>query len=574
MSDEERLAQFTIRLPQKTKEQIEEMAKRNGCSAAELARLSLEGGLSKYLGEVQYIDKEQGEAIKELLGNVFTEISKIKVELNRIGVNYNQEVRLKNLQNKFAAGQIDVSGLLREQDYIRKECKDFSPQAIQSIMDRYELISEELKNSVMAYTRISHTRNGRAAIQYARGNGKGHNGNENRNVLIGCVGMLPDEVEAFESQMAADWAQASRKNKNQVRRIVASFSEQELDPHNVDSAYTALEIAQDFLAEAYPNRKSAIFVQNDGVGQKLHVHMLVSNVDSLTHRGCTDEQTKFDYVKRRFNAAAARHITLDCGKKAEEKLTQNERRMREENEEAAETGSAAANYIWKDDLRERIRIAMQNATSEDDFLDALEDEGVVGRYGNSRRFGEYVSYELVDVPPQMADDGRKYKARSYTLGDAYGVETLREKLHEKTVEQFHLINREQASVENAGWNRPVEIVEMPPEAQKPSAENNAAKPPLQLNINIAPLKGTVGALSGTARQSADQYPPLVMTCAKMARKVQDSAESGRGQLTQGEGQQQRGKPRPMDKLQRMIREMDEADRQKEKDDLSKWLLSR
>ena len=206
MNEEERLAQFTIRLPQKTKEQIEEMAKRNGCSAAELARLSLEGGLSKYLGEVQYVDKEQGEEIKELLGNAFTEISKIKVELNRIGVNYNQEVKLKNLQNKFATGQIDVSGLMREQDYIRKECKDFSPQAIQAIMDRYELISEELKNSVMAYTRISHTRNGRAAIQYARGNGKGHNGNENRNVLIGCVGMLPDEVEAFENQMAASWA--------------------------------------------------------------------------------------------------------------------------------------------------------------------------------------------------------------------------------------------------------------------------------------------------------------------------------------------------------------------------------
>lgn len=278
----------------------------------------------------------------------------------------------------------------------------------------------------MAYTRISHTRNGRAAIRYARGDGKGHNGHEQRNLLIGCVGMLPDDVIPIEEQMAEDWARASGKNKNQIRRIVASFSENELDPHDGDSAYSALEIAQEFVEEAYPNRKAAIFVQNDGKGGKLHVHILVSNVDSIEYKGCTDEQTKFGYVENHFDRVAGRHITLDNGKKAAEKLSQNERRMREENEEAADNGGAAAAYIWKDDLRERIRIAMQNATSEDDFLEALENEGVTARYGTSKRYGEYISYELVDVPDQMANGGRKCKARSYTLGEAYGVDALRD----------------------------------------------------------------------------------------------------------------------------------------------------
>ena len=81
-------------------------------------------------------------------------------------------------------------------------------------------------------------------------------------------------------------------------------------------------------------------------------------------------------------------------------------------------------YIWKDDLRERIRIAMENATSEDDFLEALEDEGVKARYGTSRQHDKYISYELVDVPDHMEGADRKYKARSYTLGDAYGVKAL------------------------------------------------------------------------------------------------------------------------------------------------------
>ncbi len=363
----------------------------------------------------------------------------MRMELNRIGVNYNQEVRLQNLGKQFRAGKIGISETLKMHDSITEECKGFSPEAINEIMDRFDRNVEEFVN-VMAYTRISHTRNGRAAIQYARGNGQGHNGHARRNLLIGGVGMLPDEVMSFEEQMQQDWEKASQKNKNQVRRIVTSFSEKELNPQDEDAAYLALEMVQEFIEEAYPNRKAAIFVQNDGKGGKLHVHALVSNVDSIEYKGCTDEQTGFEYVKRNFNRVASRHITLDNGKKAKDKFSQTERALEEENEEAAENGGAAA-YIWKDDLRERIRIAMENATSEDDFLEALEDEGVTARYGTSKRYGKYISYELVDVPAHMEGADRKYKARSYTLGDAYGVEALREKLREKAKEQLRMVEQ-------------------------------------------------------------------------------------------------------------------------------------
>lgn len=436
MEDENELIQVTIRLPLRDKERIDNLAKSGGCSTAEIIRRSVNGNLSKYLDAIQYVDREQGEVIKKLLEKFFTEISGMRTELRRIGVNYNQEVRLQNLGKQFRTGEISMSETLKMHQYITEECKGFSPEAINEIMDRFDSIVEEFVN-VMAYTRISHTRNGKAAIQYARGNGRGHNGHAKRNLLIGGVGMLPDEVMPFEEQMAEDWARASGKNKNQVRRVVASFSTKELDPHNTDCAYTALEIAQEFVEEAYPNRKAAIFVQNDGKGEKLHVHILVSNVDSVEHKGCTDDQTKFEYVKQNFNQAAGRHITLDNGKKAKDKFTQAERALEEENEEAVENGGAAA-YIWKDDLRERIRIAMENATSEDDFLEALEDEGVKSRYGTSKRYGEYISYELVDVPAHMERADRKYRARSYTLGDAYGVEALREKLGEKAKERLRM----------------------------------------------------------------------------------------------------------------------------------------
>ena len=289
MEDENELIQVTFRLPLREKEKIDNLAKSGGCSTAEIIRRAVDGSLSKYCDRVQYVDVEQGEAVKELLGSVYTELSGMRTELSRIGVNYNQEVKLKNLERKYAEGKISVLELANTQQSIVEECKGFSPEVINEIMNRFDAIAEEFVN-VMAYTRISHTRNGRAAIQYARGNGRGHNGHAKRNLLIGGVGMLPDEVMPFEEQMAQDWARASGKNKNQVRRIVASYSEKELDPHGEDSAYLALEIAQEFVEEAYPNRKAAIFVQNDGKGEKLHVHILVSNVDSIEHKGCTDEQ--------------------------------------------------------------------------------------------------------------------------------------------------------------------------------------------------------------------------------------------------------------------------------------------
>jgi hypothetical protein len=447
MEDENELIQVTIRLPLKDKEKIDNLAKSGGCSTAEIIRRSVDGSLNKYCNGLQYVDLEQGEAIKKLVGSVYTELSDMRTELHRIGVNYNQEVRLQNLKKRLSEGKISISETLKMHQSITEECKGFSPEAINEIMDRFDSIVEEFVN-VMAYTRISHTRNGRAAIQYARGNGRGHNGHAKRNLLIGGVGMLPDEVMPFEEQMAEDWAQASGRNKNQVRRIVASYSEKELDPHGEDSAYLALEIAQEFVEEAYPNRKAAIFVQNDGKGEKLHVHILVSNVDSIEHKGCTDEQTNFRYVENHFDRVAGRHITLDNGKKAKDKFTQAERALEEENEEAAENGGAAV-YIWKDDLRERIRIAMENATSEDDFLEALEDEGVKARYGTSKRYGEYISYELVDIPAHMEGTDRKYRARSYTLGDAYGVEALREKLDEKAKERLRMAEQRSHATESS-----------------------------------------------------------------------------------------------------------------------------
>lgn len=163
MEDENELIQVTIRLPLRVKEKIDNLAKSGGCSTAEIIRRAVDGSLNKYCDGLQYVDREQGEAVKKLVGSVYTELSGMRTELNRIGVNYNQEVKLKNLERKYAEGKISVLELANTQQSIVEECKGFSPEAINEIMNRFDAIAEEFVN-VMAYTRISHTRNGRAAI--------------------------------------------------------------------------------------------------------------------------------------------------------------------------------------------------------------------------------------------------------------------------------------------------------------------------------------------------------------------------------------------------------------------------
>ena len=98
----------------------------------------------------------------------------------------------------------------------------------------------------MAYSRITGTRNGADAIDYARGKGKGHNNKEVRNMVVSEVNMLPETVQPYEVQMKRYWDRASVKNKDQVRRIIQSYSRKEFNPNNRMHIQKANEIGIEF----------------------------------------------------------------------------------------------------------------------------------------------------------------------------------------------------------------------------------------------------------------------------------------------------------------------------------------
>ena len=59
-----------------------------------------------------YVDTQTGKNVEKLMGEIGTELHAIKVELNRIGCNYNQELKVKRMEAK----QREVLEQLAEKD--------------------------------------------------------------------------------------------------------------------------------------------------------------------------------------------------------------------------------------------------------------------------------------------------------------------------------------------------------------------------------------------------------------------------------------------------------------------------
>lgn len=297
----------------------------------------------------------------------------------------------------------------------------------------------------MAYSRITGTRNGADAIDYARGNGKGHNDKEVRNMVVSEVNMLPETVQPYEVQMKRYWNKASVKNKNQVRRVIQSFSRKELNPDKPEDIQKANEIGNEFAQRAYPGHQAVVFTQIDGKSGLIHNHIIVNNVNMETLKGCSDDQTRFYYVKGWTNEVAGQYIELDKGGNDKDKTTQNERRKRQENEKIIEENKKLPpdkqkplKYIWKDDLKSRILDAMDASKDYVGFFSELRKRGVeaeIRTRRTGRKAGEsYIVYELEDTSLLEANLKKipaNLKAKGNKLGTLYDMQHLDE-IFEKT----------------------------------------------------------------------------------------------------------------------------------------------
>ena len=282
----------------------------------------------------------------------------------------------------------------------------------------------------MAYTRVTRTANGHGALMYAYGKGKGHNGSDVRNDLIANVNILPG-VPA-EIQMQKYWNRARANHKTQVIRVVQSFSVRELNPDEPADILTANIIGQEFVQKYYPDRQAVVFTQTDGKSGLIHNHVIISDTDMTSSRGCDKQQYYQPTLAKWTNEIAGQYFELDFGDTTvPDKTTQTERAKR-----------ALGEYVWKDDLKSRITEALNESESEEDWIKNLPAHGVNIEVHDSKKRGKYYTYELMDT------DGfgdkkipQNLKSRSYKLGTLYDAEHVQEYFSEKELEHKHHGNR-------------------------------------------------------------------------------------------------------------------------------------
>lgn len=325
----------------------------------------------------------------------------------------------------------------------------------------------------MAYSRVTRTAFGRDALEYAAGHGAGHNQNEQRNAYVGYVNLLPGIDPA--DQMEMYWNRARANHKTQVLRIVQSFSKKELNPQDENDILTANLIGQEFAKKYYPDRQAVVFTQIDGKSGLVHNHVIVSDTDIFSYKGCTKEQYHFPKVKEWTNVIASQYFELDSGvQQVEDKTTQTERHKREIGE-----------YVWKDDLKERITSAMESAQSEQEWMQNLVRTGVNIEVHDSKKRGRYYTYELVDTTqfPAGKKIPQNLKARSYKLGTLYDSEHVQEVFKEKEAE-LELERKRHGSSADADTNlsvteEPEPQVSVSEKASQESAAEAAAAVQLQ-----------------------------------------------------------------------------------------------
>lgn len=283
----------------------------------------------------------------------------------------------------------------------------------------------------MPYTRITSTRNGIAALNYCIGNGHGHNGHETRNILVSSYGMVDDLP--LGRQFQKSWGHASKRNKTQLRRIIYSASKNEFTPGDPEAAYKMLELCKEYLRRNYNGFPAALFIQADGHSNGdepplYHCHMLISNVHSVTSKGIPGYKCSHRFVSKKMDEIVKEYTTIDYGaKRAKDRYTQNERRMRDQN---FQTVGSNTNFIVKDFLRDQIRIALAHSISTEEFIQELDKSEIDCRIGKKT-----ITYTLRKLPENVVADTKKFSYRDKRLGPEFSPEAIQSFLSEKQNEQ-------------------------------------------------------------------------------------------------------------------------------------------
>ena len=306
----------------------------------------------------------------------------------------------------------------------------------------------------MAVTSITATTSSSRLCHYVL-SGAAHDGSGDRRYVfasgIGCF--APIAAQAFAITRTVRGQQSIVR---QAYSVVQSFSREEFDLDDPESAEHVHELGLELARRAFPGHQVLVVTQRDGKSGLLHNHIVVSNVSdrdaelvyrrkprsgsfrdklALMRESIPDSLIEVREVRpagRAFSSAMGnRHrlahvndelladkefmqsLALDAyDNKAlmaapSEKVTKDDRAKREQGE-----------YVWRDDLKLIISEEQHRAVSVDDFRDRLAARRVELR---ERGKEKHFSYGFIDA------DGKERQARALGargLGATFGRETI------------------------------------------------------------------------------------------------------------------------------------------------------
>lgn len=255
--------------------------------------------------------------------------------------------------------------------------------------------------------------NATGAIKYAR---DGRDKDTGENKCVAMSGFQTDPSNA-EYQYSAVRKAYSKEKGVQAQIFIQSFAE-ELEPKIANEI--GLETMKRYNERIDGDFQAVIYTH--GNTDTIHNHLVINSVNPQNGLKYHIQQDLMLF--REVSDEVSLEYGIQPPQQADIKKSFAEKKLEEQGE-----------YVWKNDLRQRIDSVKEKATSFDDFQEALVDVNV-----EVIQRGKRWTFSFVD------DDEKKRKARNHKLGAIYSPERLQETFE---------INRE--SIVHEQEERPVEL---------------------------------------------------------------------------------------------------------------------
>lgn len=298
------------------------------------------------------------------------------------------------------------------------------------------------------YTKMTRIKTGKAGLNYIL-NEAAHDNSGQRNQFLTGVNLV-DGVSWYK-QYQYYWDRASDEHETQLRHLICSFSDREVNPNNPDEVANAHQLFTEYVQEFYPNRQIIVATQIDGESGLAHCHAMVNDCDMIDTRGCSEQQRYYKFFMQTCDDFMQSHgIVLDRGrnhdvatKKSYEQIYEikcaevaaERAELAEKLAVAMDAGDAVGAaklqkeldavkepYVWKEHLRQRIQEAKEAATTYDEFIDALDARGVI--YDDS---GKHNKFRLKEEEYKRFTD-KPYPTKSVCRGKTLNEDFARDAL--------------------------------------------------------------------------------------------------------------------------------------------------